>query len=640
MNFLLCTVVVINNPLLSFLHQTNIYIDRFVCDRCDRIFTNPAILHQHLQASHSTARLHSCPECRKNFATASGLKQHQHIHNTVKPFQCEVCFKSYTQFSNLCRHKRMHVDCRQQIKCTNCDQAFSTLLSLNKHKRFCDAGALSGDISTNAPAMTFHPWNFNQNSTLERIDHGFDEKMSNWYSNLRSSPARFLLPDSYSCLFPLMNPMFGIPSDSMNSYGHVTGAGYVPPLAIRTRDLSRDLEKFLGGRIRREFESLEDGGLDRSPDGDWIEKKREKVSNEEGRQTPRTPKKCGVTSDVNLTHRIRRSSLASDEGPDNRTTPLDLSTGQRRGLDEPREGNQSVMAIPSSKRAKHKDNGHGMRTTSVGRKCRTTSGDEMFEFDRKYTNYSMRQECSRSVYSSSSPPSCDVQTGVERCYDPMVCPLDRLLTPRFLQYPLPISVAAAAVAAAAAAPKLRYRYMCRYCGKAFPRSANLTRHLRTHTGEQPYRCKYCRRCFSISSNLQRHVRNIHNREKPFRCGKCARSFSQQTNLERHVKKHECCSGEGSDEGRAQLVKSSKYSDADCLGSDRAIPDNMEKRAKERMRSANNGSAPPASKQVRDRMSNFRESECDARLPCQLAWRKPETDLGSDEDDENDIIEVA
>jgi len=32
-----------------------------------------------------------------------------------------------------------------------------------------------------------------------------------------------------------------------------------------------------------------------------------------------------------------------------------------------------------------------------------------------------------------------------------------------------------------------HRYGCRFCGKMFPRSANLTRHLRTHTGEQPYR---------------------------------------------------------------------------------------------------------------------------------------------------------
>ena len=64
--------------------------------------------------------------------------------------------------------------------------------------------------------------------------------------------------------------------------------------------------------------------------------------------------------------------------------------------------------------------------------------------------------------------------------------------------------------------KPKDRYSCKFCGKVFPRSANLTRHLRTHTGEQPYKCKYCERSFSISSNLQRHVRNIHNKEKPFR----------------------------------------------------------------------------------------------------------------------------
>ncbi|XP_066996975.2 transcription factor hamlet-like [Anabrus simplex] len=86
--------------------------------------------------------------------------------------------------------------------------------------------------------------------------------------------------------------------------------------------------------------------------------------------------------------------------------------------------------------------------------------------------------------------------------------------------------------------KLKDRYACKFCGKVFPRSANLTRHLRTHTGEQPYKCKYCERSFSISSNLQRHVRNIHNKEKPFKCPLCDRCFGQQTNLDRHLKKHE------------------------------------------------------------------------------------------------------
>ncbi|XP_045025241.1 histone-lysine N-methyltransferase PRDM16 [Daphnia magna] len=93
-------------------------------------------------------------------------------------------------------------------------------------------------------------------------------------------------------------------------------------------------------------------------------------------------------------------------------------------------------------------------------------------------------------------------------------------------------------ASSAGVNKSRDRYSCKFCGKVFPRSANLTRHLRTHTGEQPYKCKYCDRSFSISSNLQRHVRNIHNKEKPFRCPLCDRCFGQQTNLDRHLKKHE------------------------------------------------------------------------------------------------------
>ncbi|CAJ0963334.1 unnamed protein product, partial [Mesorhabditis belari] len=84
----------------------------------------------------------------------------------------------------------------------------------------------------------------------------------------------------------------------------------------------------------------------------------------------------------------------------------------------------------------------------------------------------------------------------------------------------------------------RDRYTCKFCQKVFPRSANLTRHLRTHTGEQPYKCQHCERSFSISSNLQRHVRNIHNKERPFRCHKCERCFGQQTNLDRHLRKHE------------------------------------------------------------------------------------------------------
>jgi len=55
-------------------------------------------------------------------------------------------------------------------------------------------------------------------------------------------------------------------------------------------------------------------------------------------------------------------------------------------------------------------------------------------------------------------------------------------------------------------------FRCRFCLKQFPRSANLTRHLRCHTGERPFACVVCQRRFSISSNMQRHLRQVHRLE--------------------------------------------------------------------------------------------------------------------------------
>ena len=115
--------------------------------------------------------------------------------------------------------------------------------------------------------------------------------------------------------------------------------------------------------------------------------------------------------------------------------------------------------------------------------------------------------------------------------------LPPLLTPRFAHStPLPAFPTPYHPFWGAAFSK--HKYACKFCGKVFPRSANLTRHLRTHTGEQPYKCKYCERSFSISSNLQRHIRNIHNKERPYNCSVCGRSFGQQTNLERHFRSHD------------------------------------------------------------------------------------------------------
>ena len=120
----------------------------------------------------------------------------------MKPFRCEVCFKSYTQFSNLCRHKRMHANCRMQIKCHKCGQAFSTVTSLSKHRRFCD--------STPTPTSTAPP-GYHGLSPIKSpppLTPKFDNKSPSLVPN---RPAGGVGPPSSGGVNPLNTPSAPIP---------------------------------------------------------------------------------------------------------------------------------------------------------------------------------------------------------------------------------------------------------------------------------------------------------------------------------------------------------------------------------------------------------------------------------------------
>ncbi|RXM94859.1 MDS1 and EVI1 complex locus protein EVI1 [Acipenser ruthenus] len=184
--------------------------------------------------------------------------------------------------------------------------------------------------------------------------------------------------------------------------------------------------------------------------------------------------------------------------------------------------------------------------------------------------------------------------------------------------------------------KGKERYTCRYCGKIFPRSANLTRHLRTHTGEQPYRCKYCDRSFSISSNLQRHIRNIHNKEKPFKCHRCDRCFGQQTNLDRHLKKHE----NGNVSGTAMSSPQSE------LDSSSAILDDKEDTYFNEIRNfiGNTGQNNQSPEHSEEGMNGNQFDEDKGLMPGQeshdLEEEEAEDDLGVEEEEEEEQSDIT
>ncbi|KAK6176531.1 hypothetical protein SNE40_014798 [Patella caerulea] len=469
----------------------NVGTRHFPCENCDKIFTDPSNLQRHIRSQHNGARSHACVDCGKTFATSSGLKQHQHIHSSVKPFICEVCLKSYTQFSNLCRHKRMHADCRQQTKCNNCNQTFTTVASLSKHKRFCDSSlknkidlSTSTDSTVGCLSKTNSPFSWNW---IDLSQFRFNDM---FYSKFGS-----FLPEGFLSLQNMLNdPNISVDCLQLISDGLTLDEKQTFDELDRDSDPSIDSD--------RENSSGSDVECFSADDLDNME-----ISNSDFFYFMSTEILPALHSlDLKCTN-LEIQSLCADLGEMFSVYlkspavefPLDLS--QTHVIERPRishiyetvkysKGNFPLIRPVLESMISFNHNEIRLLKNTTKFMPRMTSAPVSQE--RK--NYLM-------------PP----QTNINKFPEPY----------QFKHI-----------------NKMKERYCCKFCGKHFPRSANLTRHLRTHTGEQPYNCKYCERSFSISSNLQRHIRNIHNKERPFKCPLCDRYFGQQTNLDRHLKKHD------------------------------------------------------------------------------------------------------
>ncbi|XP_048519652.1 transcription factor hamlet isoform X3 [Dendroctonus ponderosae] len=495
---------------------------KFHCENCPKVFTDPSNLQRHIRTHHVGARSHACPECGKTFNSSSGLKQHANIHSSVKPFQCEVCFKAYTQFSNLCRHKRMHADCRLQIKCVKCGQPFSTVTSLSKHKRFCD--------STGQPSSLTSPPQIS---------------MASSYPFYRPPALPFPFPSPFSS-YQMQNML--LPSGPNPSF--------LPPFFLNPLHRPKMDE---GPQCKRMK-------LETSPDKreQYIKERftpprvpiiAEKVSPPTAEEADLTPSPARPTTfsmpreklhstseDETVKDTASRPSSATSEEGDQ---PLDLSgwNATRAPEKEPKKEHkvekvESRLATPpppvKAEKIEIVELEEQKKSSPITPPMAYPRPTYPMVLDMYRSNFPNFQQNTDRLLPFGPPRFPLMGTSFHQRLD--------LLRPG-LQSFNPVKPYHDVIHQQNSG-KIKDRYACKYCGKVFPRSANLTRHLRTHTGEQPYKCRYCERSFSISSNLQRHVRNIHNKEKPFKCPLCERCFGQQTNLDRHLKKHETDDGNG------------------------------------------------------------------------------------------------
>ncbi|XP_033323188.1 transcription factor hamlet isoform X3 [Megalopta genalis] len=556
----------------------------YPCENCPKVFTDPSNLQRHIRTHHVGARSHACTECGKTFATSSGLKQHTHIHSSVKPFQCEVCFKAYTQFSNLCRHKRMHADCRMQIKCVKCGQSFSTVTSLSKHKRFCDSTPPSGPPGPPGPPGIIPLLPTPPPSPFMV----YPRAPGNLPGGIPFYPPSLMGP--YPGIFP-------------NAPNFLNTALLFPPKVdeAEKRSDSPKKERFSPPRVLPQHSKVSPSTAEKAtssfrpsparppvqPPADGEEepsKKRESSSRTEKKTDSELASSATSeeTTDQPLDLRVQTKKQETNSNATDRKSrspsPVPASIEEVPPPPEPPKHEEEASA-PMELDPKDVPSSPHLRTSLSAEQPAANTPPHM-AYPRPI--HPMFLEAMYRGPTGSFPgfPGGPPPPGGAAPESRLLPPLPPFGPPRGLPFlgtlmnglsgarpggggfdllgrpPLGPFPGVKPYQEAVIAPhhhhhhhhhphgKMKDRYSCKFCGKVFPRSANLTRHLRTHTGEQPYKCKYCERSFSISSNLQRHVRNIHDKQKPFKCHLCERCFGQQTNLDRHLKKHEVDDGSG------------------------------------------------------------------------------------------------
>ena len=410
-----------------------------------------------------------------------------HIHSSgvLKPFVCEICKRSYTQLSNLCRHKRKH---KRKVTCSTCGDSFKSIRAFNKHRgRFCIEELLNVVHRPSTSVVT---------TAAQRL-------------NVCTPNTHFM---TGSCVSASV-----IGSANENRVKNQRSLSSEEEASMQREEISEDTS-------RQSLMPL-----------DWSNPRNQFGSDQEVKEE--ISETCESPNKIN--YEKCEMDLMGNKNKDeqnNSTIKMEAETEliDVEIVDDANYSTEQKMFDCDSQNGLA-ENKHHVSNGTLNQAKNFGQAQKFLQFGHQEAN----------ALHSEQPVWLSMENASDQFEHEKLLQQPQLgfdsdaggqvlnVFSRIGNYPFSSSYFRGLLKPAASHDSIAYacnvgdepsprtssneKYVCKFCYRVFPRSSNLTRHLRTHTGEQPYACKYCNRAFSISSNLQRHVRNTHSKEKPYQC---------------------------------------------------------------------------------------------------------------------------
>ncbi|TRY70999.1 hypothetical protein TCAL_02429 [Tigriopus californicus] len=110
----------------------------YVCDVCQKGFSQQATLSRHKMAVHVGEKRFECDKCDKKFSLKQYLDKHLRKHSGEKPFVCDHCGLAFSQNGNLRKHARLIHREELNFVCDTCGDSFVQLSYLERHKKMAN----------------------------------------------------------------------------------------------------------------------------------------------------------------------------------------------------------------------------------------------------------------------------------------------------------------------------------------------------------------------------------------------------------------------------------------------------------------------------------------------------------------------